>query len=268
MKKAFTLIELLVVISIITLLLSISMPAFNAARAGTRSLVCQTNIRQLILANISYASENDGYFAAAASDMMSGPGLYRWHGTRDNLDEPFDSQRGPLAGYFGNSKIKECPLNMTFVKDQEWNTNFEQGCGGYGYNMTYIGSRLWQSGLKTQKDWLGAYANTTRIDEIKKSAQTLMFSDTAMGNDGVNLIEYSFAEPPFALQNGVPVTSFYMSPSIHFRHSSNANIGWVDGHTSNRKMAEYKNKNAYDVSSSDLNLGWPDPLDNSLFDLK
>ena len=95
-----------------------------------------------------------------------------------------------------------------------------------------------------------------------------MFSDTAMGNDGENLIEYSFAEPPFALQNGIPVTSFYMSPSIHFRHNSNANVGWADGHVSNCKMAKFDKKNAYDVSSSDLNLGWFDPIDNSLFDLK
>ncbi|MBN2591509.1 MAG: prepilin-type N-terminal cleavage/methylation domain-containing protein [Sedimentisphaerales bacterium] len=268
MKRAFTLIELLVVISIITLLLSIAMPAFNAARAGTMSLVCKTNIHQLLLANISYASENDGYFVAAASDMMNGPGLNRWHGTRNSIDEPFDSQRGPLAGYLGNSQVKECPLNVTFVKDQNWSTNFEQGCGGYGYNMTYIGSRLWQRNLKTQQDWLDAYAKTTRIEEIKKSAQTLMFSDTAMGNDGENLIEYSFAEPPFALQNGVPVTSFYMSPSIHFRHNNNANVGWTDGHISNCKKAKFEKKNAYDVSSSDLNLGWFDPIDNSPFDLK
>ena len=99
MKKAFTLIELLVVISIITLLLSIAMPTFTTARAGARNLVCKTNLHQLLLANISYASENDGYFVPAASDMMDGPGLYRWHGTRNTLDEPFDSQRGPLAGY-------------------------------------------------------------------------------------------------------------------------------------------------------------------------
>jgi len=60
MKKAFTLIEILVVISVIALLLAILMPALAAARAQTRSLVCKMHLRQLLLANISYASENDG----------------------------------------------------------------------------------------------------------------------------------------------------------------------------------------------------------------
>jgi prepilin-type N-terminal cleavage/methylation domain-containing protein/prepilin-type processing-associated H-X9-DG protein len=268
MKKAFTLVELLVVISIIALLLAISMPAFTAARAGTLTLVCKTNLHQLLLACISYTNENDGYFVPAASDMFSGPGLNRWHGTRSSLDEPFDSSRGPLAGYLANSQVKECPNKVTFVKDQNWNSNYEQGCGGYGYNMTYIGSRLWQSGLKTKRDWLDAYARTTRAGEIKVPAKTLVFSDTAMGNDGDNLIEYSFAEPPFALRDGVPVTTCYMSPSIHFRHNDNANIAWADGHVSQLEIAEFDNINAYGVNSAELGLGWFNPIDNSLFDLK
>ena len=268
MKKGFTLIELLVVISIIALLLAIMMPALASARLGALTLVCKNNIHQLLLANISYASENNGCFVPAASDMLYGPGLYRWHGTRDNLNEPFDSSRGPLSGYLANSKVKECPAKVDFVNNQDWNTNFEQGCGGYGYNMTYIGSRLWQSGLKTEKDWIDAYAKTTRPEEIRKPAQTLMFSDTAIANDGESLIEYSFAEPPFAVQNGTPVTSFYMSPSIHFRHRNNANIGWADGHAGNREIAAFDNTNAYGVKSSDLELGWFSPIDNSLFDLK
>ena len=268
MKRAFTLIELLVVISIIILLMAILMPALTAARSGTRSLVCKSNLHQLLLASISYASENDEFCMPAASDMLDGPGLYRWHGTRDSLNEPFDSQRGPLTGYLTNSQVKECPERVNFIKDKDWNTNFEQGCGGYGYNMTYIGSRLWQTGITTEQDWLNAYAKTTRLDEIKMPAQTLMFSDTAMANEGTSMIEYSFAEPPFTVQNGLQVTSFHMSPSIHFRHKNNANVGWADGHISNSVIAEENNTNAYGVNSAELNLGWFNPINNSLFDLK
>lgn len=268
MKKGFTLIELLVVIAVIALLLALSMPAFTAARAGSRALACKSNLRQLLLANIGYASENGGFLVPAASDMMDSPGLHRWHGTRKSLNEPFDPKKGPLAGYLCESQVKECPSSVTFLQDNDWNSNFERGCGGYGYNMTYVGSRLWQAGLKTQRDWLDAYAKTTRTDEIKMPALTLMFTDAAMANNGDSLIEYSFAEPPFALQNGVPVTSFYMSPSIHFRHNDNANTGWADGHVTQRKIAQFDNKNAYGVTSADLKLGWFDPLDNSPFDLK
>ena len=95
-----------------------------------------------------------------------------------------------------------------------------------------------------------------------------MFADTAIANDQRYLIEYSFAEPPFTVRNGLPVTEFYMSPSIHFRHRTQANIGWADGHIDRRRLAKCKGKNAYGIDSIDMMLGWFDPVDNSAYDLK
>jgi len=267
-NKAFTLIELLVVISIIAILTAILMPALGAARSGSRALACKSNLRQLLIANIGYATENDGFYVPAASDMWDNAGLHRWHGQRDALDEPFDPLRGPLIGYLADGQVKECPLKMEFVKRQDWNTNFEQGGGGYGYNMTYIGSRTSQSTAGSVQAWKNSYAMTARMTEIAAPARTLMFADTAMANDGKSLIEYSFAEPPFTVYNGRPVTDFYMSPSIHFRHGGRANAGWADGHVEPRQSAGSGDKNAYDVNSADLNLGWFEPLDNTLFDLE
>ena len=68
-SKAFTLIELLIVISIIALLMAILMLALGAARSGSRALACKSNLRQLVIANIGYATENDGFYVPAASDM-------------------------------------------------------------------------------------------------------------------------------------------------------------------------------------------------------
>ena len=266
--KAFTLIELLVVISVIALLIAVLMPALAAARSGGKALVCKSNLRQLLIASIGYATENDGSYVPAASDMWDNAGLHRWHGRRDALDEPFDPLRGPLAAYLADGQVKECPAKLDFAKGRDWNTNFEQGCGGYGYNMTYIGSRLWQSGVNGADSSRGAYAATTRMMEIAAPGETLMFADTAMSNDGKSLIEYSFAEPPFTIYKGQPLSSFYMSPSIHFRHRDRANIGWADGHIAPRKMAKFAGKNVYGVDSPDMKLGWFDPVDNTPFDLK
>jgi prepilin-type N-terminal cleavage/methylation domain-containing protein/prepilin-type processing-associated H-X9-DG protein len=59
-RKGFTLIELLVVIAIIALLLAILMPALQRAREQGKRIVCLSNLRQLTLAWIMYADENEG----------------------------------------------------------------------------------------------------------------------------------------------------------------------------------------------------------------
>jgi prepilin-type N-terminal cleavage/methylation domain-containing protein/prepilin-type processing-associated H-X9-DG protein len=266
--KAFTLIELLVVISVISLLFAVLMPALSAVKSGTRAVVCKSNIHQLLLANSGYTNEHDGFHVPAASDMWDNPGLHRWHGSRTALDEIFDPRRGPLIGYLADGRIKECPAKKDFTRGQDWNSNFEQGCGGYGYNMTYIGSRLWQSGIYSAETWKEAYARTTRTTEISSPGKTLMFADTAMAKNENILIEYSFAEPPFTIQNGRVLTSFYMSPSIHFRHRDYTNIGWADGHISQYLMTDSGDKNTFGIDSSDMKLGWFEPVNNSLFDLE
>jgi prepilin-type N-terminal cleavage/methylation domain-containing protein/prepilin-type processing-associated H-X9-DG protein len=265
-KKAFSLVELLVVISIIALLGSVLMPALVAARAQGRQVVCKSNIRQLHLANVGYASENEGSYVPAALDIFSA-NKHRWHGVRDNINSPFDSARGPLAAYLGNSGVKRCPEYVDFRHGDPWDWDFEDGCGGYGYNMTYIGSRIWESSYEDEKCRV-----TTKDFEVRKPAETLMFADTAMAkrdNGRPYYLEYSFAEPPYFVLNGEPVPNWgYASPSIHFRHWGKANIGWVDGHITSEKMAPFEEENIYGVKSCDMMLGWFEPLDNTLFDLK
>ena len=269
-RKAFSLIELLVVMSVISLLMAILVPVLATARSQAYGAICQSNLRQLFLANTGYTLENDGHYVPAAPDIMSEKGgKYRWHGVRDSADEPFEALRGPLAGYLTDGKVKECPEGVDFVKGGSWNENFERGCGGYGYNHTYLGSRNWEDRrFVTIEQMERAGWETTRNTEVGKPSETLMFADTAMCVEKSNLIEYSFAEPPFYVYKGKPLTSFYLSPSIHFRHRDRAKVEWADGHSDSRRMAGLDGTNVYDVDSAEMKLGWFEPMDNSLFDLK
>jgi prepilin-type processing-associated H-X9-DG protein len=269
-SNGISLVELLVVISLVALLMAVLLPALTLARSQSRSVVCKSNLRQLFLANIGYATENDNYYVPAAPDINSSQGgRYRWHGVRNSPDEPFEPTKGPLAAYLADGKVKQCPERVNFVTGQQWNSNFEQGCGGYGYNHIYLGSRQWQVRQSTtmqqkeQADW-----ETTRVTEVSRPTETLMFADTAMSNRQSYLIEYSFAEPPFSIYKGKPVTSFYLSPSIHFRHRGSANIGWADGHIDSQRIAESNGDNVYGVESAKMKLGWFEPIDNTLFDLE
>jgi prepilin-type N-terminal cleavage/methylation domain-containing protein/prepilin-type processing-associated H-X9-DG protein len=268
-NNAFTLIELLVVIAIIALLLTILLPSLRLAKAQGKGILCRSNIRQLAMSNLVYASDSNDYFVAAASDLWdSSGGLNRWHGTRGNADDAFDASRGPLSSYLGDGRAKECPEKIVFHKGQSWDDSFEKGCGGYGYNMTYIGSTHWRSGVTTIEAWKNSYARTTRRTQVTQSSETLMFTDTAF-LQGQNLIEYSFAEPRYWFLNGELDLSASPSPTIHFRHNLRTNIAWVDGHVSSLEMPkQYDGVNAYLETYREHSLGMIEPFDNSLFDLK
>ena len=66
-QHGFTLIELLVVISIISLLISILLPALGNARKSARDVQCKTHIRHLSLASIMYTQDYNGYLSSHAS---------------------------------------------------------------------------------------------------------------------------------------------------------------------------------------------------------
>ena len=78
-RYGFTLIELLVVIAIIAVLAAILFPVFAKAREKARQASCASNLKQLALAGLMYAQDNDEWvlswrisrnFASCASSVV------------------------------------------------------------------------------------------------------------------------------------------------------------------------------------------------------
>ena len=59
-RRAFTLVELLVVIAVIGILASLLLPSLGGAKAKAKSIQCLNQLRQLGIATLSYAGENEG----------------------------------------------------------------------------------------------------------------------------------------------------------------------------------------------------------------
>jgi len=71
---AFTLIELLVVIAVIAILAALLMPVLAGAKRRAHQIACVSNLKQLSMANIMYAGDNNGGLMQAPS--LDNPGPY------------------------------------------------------------------------------------------------------------------------------------------------------------------------------------------------
>lgn len=251
---AFTLVELLVTAGLVMLLVGILLPGLGQAREQARSTVCQSNIRQLAMANGLYAQESSGMYVAGAVGIST-HNLHRWHGERVSVYDAFVSSRGPLVPYLGpEGAIRECP---TFRAEK---SGFEAGNGGYGYNNAYVGVQTTMN-RQGRVIFVNERAGTV-ADRVKHPGETVMFTDSAFV-DG-SLIEYSFAEPRFH-----PFYGSRADPSIHFRHARRANVAWCDGSVRREMRTHTWSSGIYIGNPDRFGIGWfGETDDNGLFDLQ
>ncbi|HEY3398724.1 MAG TPA: prepilin-type N-terminal cleavage/methylation domain-containing protein [Armatimonadota bacterium] len=198
-RRGFTLIELLVVIAIIAILAAILFPVFARARAKAQQSNCLSNVKQITLGFLMYASDYDDTLCPAAvtptaTQVMpngatyasAGMGYAPWY----HLINP----------YIKNFQLLNCPSYATNTPY----TGGNQTPPGYGMNnMLSAGKRL--SGINAPAECIMMGEDA---DDATPTADTFSYyvMDWDTRSTGDN------ASPPAA------------------RHNDGSNMGFCDGH--------------------------------------
>jgi len=122
--RAFTLIELLVVIAIIAILMAVLMPALQRAREQGQRAACLNNVKQLALAWILYADENEdkvvsseagGTWKSQYGDPWVGvtwSGDWAAGGQLPTIDQIRGIKEGAMWSYVRELKLYKCPTGF------------------------------------------------------------------------------------------------------------------------------------------------------------
>ncbi len=218
-RRGFTLIELLVVIAIIAILAAILFPVFARARAKAQQNNCLSNLKQITLGAIMYASDYDDKWMPAAVYMANG-GIC-----------PDGSSAIPAGGYFWwmfqlhpyvkNFQLFNCPTNVQATQ--------------------YTGQYLSTSGYS-----MSNFIQVQPLSAFTKPAETFAYGESAddhyVGGNAYYMMDWDTRGTG---DNAAP-------PAIW--HNEGANMTFVDGHAKWYKAAAIGFRDAADhpVPTPDL----------------
>lgn len=255
----FTLIELLVVISIITLLIAILLPVIGSARETARQIACASNNRQMAMATLVLANDQNQrtpiagrYFASMLDnrEQMRDLETYLESGT----PRPF-AYPAAIAPYMGDQIRRDnrtlmridladprrmtgmlCPSEDRFTPAMHLSNRLGSLSGWtapmsithYGFNENLMGSSLPGFTQTRAEGFLQRVAQTSRV---------VLYADAqpreAVGGTTADWNGYSAGNPESTLLDAYALNSTTFDP---LRHEGVMTVTYVDGHAESLRI--------------------------------
>ena len=216
-RSGFTLIELLVVIAIIAILAAILFPVFARAREKARQSSCQSNLKQIMLAEIQYMADYDQRLPIATSAISGGFRLSdaaatcctkTWSRNKctTTLTQPSGVQNGfvhwRLDPYIKNTQLWICPsmsatvtpntadqtsyLSTHAVTNRNANYPTLEGTAESAFLVSPAQVILWQDAIS----W---YETTTAANILRSSGLAGSYG-SAHGLGGGNMVNCAYLD--------------------------------------------------------------------------
>jgi type II secretory pathway pseudopilin PulG len=211
-RRGFTLVEVLVVLGILICLMGILLPAITHMREEAQRAQCVSNLRQLTLAWLTYAADNERHICSARTEAPVG-GAPTWVGPVA-VEGRKGLEMGALWSYLNNEVVYRCPDDRTPNKTS------------YEINGVLAGQ-------------VGIPFPIRKLDELTHPVKTFVFIEGCRNNIGppnqtsgaTTLLKDDFKTPIYPKQFTFQVYGF---PGGNHKGSSAAAVGtgisFADGH--------------------------------------
>jgi len=250
----FTLIELLVVISVIALLLALLLPVLHSAREQGQRVVCLNNLKQLTLAWIMYAEENDGNLVngrAGVNSIFWGP---PWvdlnYFSAPDPNNP--DSRGALWAYIRDAGVYRCPRARGIPKQP---VTYAIVCAANG-----------ESPYKTRESFF----------KSKRIGRTVLWlrklSDIVSPSPGQRMIFIDYGKSPsHAFQVCYDYPAWNLSGIPRVDHNRGITLSMADGHVEHWKWRGAETMDLINATLPDgsfNSMGFEPRTEDGLYDLQ